>query len=34
MAGVLGAYRQALRDLPQRSGWPLDVRWPAPPVAA
>jgi hypothetical protein len=24
-------YRQALRDLPTQSGWPLDVTWPTKP---
>lgn len=24
-------YRQALRDLPSQSGWPLDVTWPTKP---
>ena len=26
------AYRQALRDLPTQSGWPLEVTWPEKPV--
>jgi len=25
------AYRQALRDVPEQSGFPLQVEWPAPP---
>ena len=24
-------YRQALRDLPEQDGWPLDVIWPTEP---
>lgn len=26
------AYRQALRDLPQQEGFPMDVQWPVRPV--
>lgn len=26
------AYRQALRDLPDQSGFPFDIRWPNPPI--
>ena len=29
---VLRAYRQALRDIPQQEGFPLDVVWPEKPV--
>jgi len=25
-------YRQALRDVPQQSGFPTEVRWPTPPA--
>ena len=25
------SYRQALRDIPQQSGFPDDVEWPTPP---
>lgn len=28
------AYRQALRDITTQEGYPLDVVWPVPPVAA
>lgn len=30
-AARYAAYRQALRDLPEQAGWPLDVQWPTPP---
>ena len=26
-------YRQAIRDLPTQSGWPINVVWPIPPTA-
>lgn len=26
------AYRQALRDVPEQTGFPLDVQWPVPPA--
>jgi hypothetical protein len=25
-------YRQALRDVPQQAGFPLDIQWPVPPA--
>lgn len=29
--GDIGAYRQALRDLPEQAGFPYDVNWPVKP---
>ncbi|KVQ43249.1 hypothetical protein WK03_18810 [Burkholderia cepacia] len=34
LAEQYASYRQALRDVPQQSGWPLDVQWPSPPPGA
>ena len=31
-AAIWAAYRQALRDIPQQSGFPSDVVWPVPPI--
>lgn len=31
-AGEWATYRQALRDLPQQEGFPLNVIWPSEPV--
>jgi hypothetical protein len=31
---VWAVYRQALRDVPQQEGFPLNVVWPEPPVSA
>ena len=28
------AYRQALRDIPEQSGFPISVIWPTPPTEA
>ena len=28
---ALRAYRQALRDLPEQTGWPVDIEWPQLP---
>lgn len=31
LAGEWAEYRQALRDLPQSEGWPLNIVWPDSP---
>jgi len=31
-AEAWAAYRQALRDVPQQSGFPGDIEWPTPPA--
>lgn len=31
LAGDWAKYRQALRDLPQSEGWPLNIVWPKSP---
>lgn len=31
LAGKWAEYRQALRDLPQSEGWPLNIVWPDSP---
>lgn len=31
LVGDWAKYRQALRDLPQSDGWPLEIVWPIPP---
>ncbi len=31
LAGEWAEYRQALRDLPQSEGWPLNIVWPNSP---
>ena len=31
LAGEWAEYRQALRDLPQSEGWPLNIVWPKSP---
>ena len=31
LAGEWAKYRQALRDLPQSEGWPLEISWPKAP---
>ncbi|RQU10166.1 hypothetical protein DF152_26225 [Burkholderia cenocepacia] len=34
LAEQYAAFRQALRDVPQQPGWPLDVQWPVAPNGA
>lgn len=31
LAGGWAQYRQALRDLPEQGGWPLNIEWPVAP---
>lgn len=33
LAGSWATYRQALRDLPEQEGWPLNIEWPIAPNA-